>query len=133
VTDVDRSATWWEQVMGFSRIYAFRQETFHGCNLIHLSGFVVSVMTHSETVKERFDERRVGLDHFSFQVTDRSALDAWVAHLNLLKVNHTGVIESHFGDTVVIRDPDGIQLELFVHPDPERIAQLMETDPNADA
>lgn len=132
VTDVERSAIWWERVMGFSRIYAFRQDTFHGCNLLHPSGFLVSVMTHAGTEHERFDERRVGLDHFAFQVADRSGLDAWVAHLDALKVDHTGVIEAHFGDTVVIRDPDGIQLELFVHPDPERIAQLMETDPNAD-
>jgi hypothetical protein len=29
-----------------------------------------------------------------------------------------------FGPTLVFRDPDNIQLELFVHPNPEELAEL---------
>ncbi len=69
-------------------------ETFDVWSLRHSSGIVVDVMTHQETPHERFDERRVGLDHFSLQVTDREELD-------------------------------NIQLELFVHPTPQELAELL--------
>jgi hypothetical protein len=30
-------------------------------------------------------------------------------------VSHTGIIDTGFGPTVVFRDPDNMQLELYVH------------------
>jgi hypothetical protein len=57
----------------------------------------VTVVSHDTTEAERFDETRVGLDHLSFDVADRPALDAWVAHFDALEVPHSGVIQAHFG------------------------------------
>lgn len=133
VTDVERSVEWWERVMGFSRVYDFQQETFRGCSMVHHSGgfFGVTLLSHDATGSDRFDESRVGLDHFAFGVEDRAELDAWVAHLDSVGATHTGVIEAHFGDTVVIRDPDNMQLELFVfNPRGEDLGRLFETDPH---
>ena len=131
VTDVERSAKWWEEVMGFIRAYESRHETFRTCSLGHPSGFAVTVLSHDATGSDRFDETRVGLDHLAFGVTDRAELDAWVAHFDSLGVTHTGVIEAHFGDTVVIRDPDNMQLELFLfNPRGEDLMKLFETDPH---
>ena len=62
VTDVERSAQWWEQVMGFTRINSFEQDTFPGCGLWHRSGFTVTVLSHDATGTSWFDEKRVGLD-----------------------------------------------------------------------
>lgn len=47
VTDVERSAQWWETVMGFTRTNSFKQETFHGCGLWHRSGFTVTVLARA--------------------------------------------------------------------------------------
>jgi catechol 2,3-dioxygenase-like lactoylglutathione lyase family enzyme len=82
VTDVERSAKWWETVMGFTRINSFEQETFRGCGLWHRSGFTVTVLSHDATTGDSFDEKRVGLDHFAFAVADVAELDAWVGHLD---------------------------------------------------
>jgi catechol-2,3-dioxygenase len=99
--------------------------------MVHECGFAVTVMSHDSTPDERFDETRVGLDHFAFRVSDRAELDEWIRHFDKEGVTHSGVIEAHFGDTVVFRDPDGTQLELFVHPAPQQLDKLLESDPNA--
>ncbi len=115
--------------MGFARVHEWQQDTFRGCTLVDASGFAVSVMSHDATGRDRFEESRVGLDHLAFRVRDRAELDEWVVHLDRLGVTHTGVMEAHMGDTIVMRDPDNIQLELFVI-SPKDMGQLLETDPH---
>ena len=62
---------------------------------------------------DRFDEDRVGLDHLSFAVTDRGALDAAAAQLDEAGVAHGGVKDIGRGFLLEFRDPDGIALELY--------------------
>ena len=59
-----------------------------------------------------------GLDHISFQVADRAALEAWIDWLDELNIGHTGIRRRPNGPyaTVVFRDPDN-QLE-FAAPMP---------------
>jgi glyoxylase I family protein len=63
---------------------------------------------------DRFDEDRVGLDHLSFSVESRSALNEAIRLLDERGVPHGEVRElASFGICVVpFRDPDNIQLEL---------------------
>ena len=84
--------------------------------MMHPSGMVVDVMTHDDGPPGPFDERRVGLDHLSFEVADRVTLDEWVARLDDKGVRNSGVMDIGYGPTVVFRDPDKLQLELMVHP-----------------
>jgi glyoxylase I family protein len=131
VTDIERSVRWWAEVMGFSELSRSEQGTFRTCTMGHPTGFAVTVVTHDATGPDRFDETRVGLDHLAFGVASRDELDTWVEHLDAAGASHTGVIETHFGDAVVIRDPDNTQLELFVfNPRRESLRQLFETDPH---
>ena len=117
--------------MGFTRINSFEQETFRGCGLWHRSGFTVTVLSHDAMTDASFDEKRIGLDHFAFAVDDVAELDAWAVHLDELEVVHSVVIDAHFGPTLVLRDPDNIQLELFVfNPDGEDLTTLVDGDPN---
>lgn len=117
--------------MGFTRVNSAQYSTWRICSLMNAAGFTVTVMSHDTTTDEQFDETRVGLDHFAFGVESRSALDEWVAHFDAEGVKHTGVIEAHFGDTVVFRDPDNIQLELFLFDlSSGDVAQLIDSDPH---
>jgi catechol 2,3-dioxygenase-like lactoylglutathione lyase family enzyme len=64
----------------------------------------------------RFDEARTGLDHVGFNVSSRAELQAWTAWLDELGIPHSGiqVVDEPFPyATVVFRDPDNVQLELF--------------------
>ena len=118
VSDCARSAAWWEEVLGFKVVNRHVGDAFVVNAMVHPSGAVVDVMTHDATGSlEAFDERRIGLDHLSFQVADRDELHQWVAHLDANGVVHSGIIDIGYGPTVVFRDPDNIQLEFYVHPD----------------
>lgn len=63
---------------------------------------------------DRFDEDRVGLDHLSFNVDSRAALNAAIKVLDEHGVTHGDVRElTSFGICVLpFRDPDNIQLEI---------------------
>jgi catechol 2,3-dioxygenase-like lactoylglutathione lyase family enzyme len=116
VTDRERTAAWWQEVMGFRLIHRHHAETFDVNSMVHPSGVSVNLATHAATeASDAFDERRVGLDHLAFRVADRDVLQQWVDHLNAKDVANSGIIDSGYGPTVVFRDPDNIQLEFFVH------------------
>lgn len=113
VTDLERSARWWDEVLGFKLVHRRERPEFTLVNLIHPCGVVIGLMSHSDPGSDRFDERVVGLDHFALQVPDRPALEAWATHLDALDVQHTGIQEETGGPLIVLRDPDNIQLELW--------------------
>lgn len=121
VTDCERSAAWWRDVLGFRFMTRTAEPWADVIALRHPSGIVVDVMAHHEAPQERFDERRVGLDHLSLQVAERRELQEWVEHLDRCGVPHSGIIDAEWGPTVVFRDPGNIQLEFFVNPSPEEV------------
>jgi catechol 2,3-dioxygenase-like lactoylglutathione lyase family enzyme len=118
VSDCERTALWWQDVLGFKLVNRHPGDTFVVNAMVHPSGAVVDVMTHDATAASGpFDERRIGLDHLSFRVANRDELQQWVAHLDAKGVVHSGIVDIGYGPTVVFRDPDNIQLEFYVHPD----------------
>jgi catechol 2,3-dioxygenase-like lactoylglutathione lyase family enzyme len=114
VTDNERSARWWEEVLGFQLIGTYERPGFT-IRSVNLPGsyFTVQLVTHDERATDRFNERAVGLDHFALRVPDRAALEAWAKHFDDLGVEHSGVQEEQGGPLIVFRDPDNIQLELW--------------------
>ena len=129
VSDIDRSTAFYGDVLGFSEVHRSRYPTRSSITMMHNSGLALTVLHHDATPNEPFDETRVGLDHLSFHVADRSRLEEWVQRLDDHGVAHSGIIDAHFGATVVLRDPDNIQLELFVPPSAEVVAELTNSDP----
>jgi glyoxylase I family protein len=113
VTDADRSARWWEDVLGFRLVDVRDDRDMRRRAVMHPSGVAVIMVTHSDPSSDRFDERAIGLDHFALNVPDRAALEAWAKHLDDLRVPHSGVQEENGGPLIVFRDPDNIQLELY--------------------
>jgi glyoxylase I family protein len=113
VTDVERSARWWEQVMGFNLVHTEERSGSRLCNVYHPELGSIGLVQHPKRVSDSFDERAIGLDHFALRVPDRTALEAWAKHLDDLGVQHSGVKEENGGPLIVLRDPDGIQLELW--------------------
>jgi len=117
VTDCDRAAAWWQDIVGLTLIHRVSNETYEARTLVHSSGFTITVVTHPRTTDlGPFDELRVGLDHLSFRVATEDELQRWATHLESKGVPHSGIVNIGYGPTLVFRDPDNTQLEFFVHP-----------------
>jgi glyoxylase I family protein len=129
VSDCDRAVRWWQDVLGFMLVHQVQEATYRSRAMIHPSGIAVTVMTHDATAQSgQFDERRVGLDHLAFRVADRDELQRWASHLDAMGVAHTGIIDSGYGPTLVFRDPDNMQLELYVHLVGAEMPELSDAD-----
>ena len=127
VSDAERSAAWYQQVLGLEHAYTNESPgTFSGriISLLHPpTGMILSLVQHQHPEPGTFSEFRVGLDHLSFAVQARDDLEAWVVEFDRTGVGHSGVIDMWYGSALVFRDPDGIQLEFFVAaPAPELAA-----------
>lgn len=116
VTDVEKSADWYCEVLGLRRARRADLDNRIMVVLVHeVSGLIMGLIQHHETVGDRFDERRPGLDHVGFGVSDRGELMEWEARLTKLGVEHSSVQDSPSGSgsALVFRDPDNIQLEFW--------------------
>jgi glyoxylase I family protein len=122
VRDVEVSAAWYVQVLGFRRVGGFtapdgaRRKVF-----LRHDGLAtrLGLTQHRDGPADPFDETRVGLDHLAFAVPDRAALDDWAARLTEAGVVHSAVAGANSiagAAVLVFRDPDHIQLELFFDP-----------------
>ncbi|OGG30036.1 hypothetical protein A2973_05330 [Candidatus Gottesmanbacteria bacterium RIFCSPLOWO2_01_FULL_49_10] len=66
-------------------------------------------------VKDRFDERRIGLDHIAFKLLTLKELQQVIERLSKMGVKNAG-LERFAGKYpyVAFRDPDNIQTEFFI-------------------
>lgn len=116
VTDVEKSADWYCEVLGLRRARRADLDNRIMVVLVHeATGLIIGLNQHNDTVGNRFDEHRPGLDHVGFGVSDRADLDRWQKRLAELGVEHSPVQDSASGSgaALVFRDPDNIQLELW--------------------
>ena len=122
VRDVDASAAWYQEVLGFRRDGEFeapdgaRRKIF-----LRHDGLDVrlGLTQHRAGDQVPFDETRVGLDHLAFRVADREELAAWAERLSAAAVTYSPVAAANSipgAVVLVFRDPDQIQLEFVVGP-----------------
>lgn len=114
VTDLARSAEWYQRVLGFASAPV---ET-NGFSRTRLrsprSGLVLSLTAHGHDRDGRFDERRIGMDHFALEVDAGDDPDGLLRRFDALGVAHAPHQRSAGGVPVVtLRDPDNVQVEVF--------------------
>ena len=54
--------------MGFTEVIRYRRDTWEAVSLLHANGMTVGLMEYDVSTDGKFDERRIGLDHLSFEV-----------------------------------------------------------------
>ena len=117
VTDLEASVRWYSELLPVVPLFGGRNDD-RGYDAQYLmepgSGVVIGLEQHDANPGTAFDERRVGLDHLSFNVETREQLDGWLARLDELGVPHSGITEEDSWDVLVLRDPDNIQLEFIL-------------------
>lgn len=114
VSEVDRACDFYTKVLGFKKLMDLNPGAFLTNGTIGL-GMGPSPDATRRGTGDRFDENRVGLDHMSFGVASRQALEDAVRVLDRHKVPHSEIrdLGPAFGIYILVfRDPDNIQLEL---------------------
>lgn len=117
VRDVHASAAWYIRVLGMTKVLErLKADGVHSEALLsHLgSGMLIGLISHGANDGSPFSEYRTGLDHLEFGVSDRAELESWVSHLDEQGVAHSEIKELSSSLIVTLRDPDNIQLELYV-------------------
>jgi len=121
VTDIARSRAFYEDIFGFpvalempANADAATREAmgFLYGGVIYHCGSGLFGLRPAAQAGDRFDENRVGLDHVSFALANRAALDTAAALLDERGIKHGGVKDIGQGFILEFRDPDGIALEL---------------------
>jgi catechol 2,3-dioxygenase-like lactoylglutathione lyase family enzyme len=128
VTDVQRSAAFYTEVLGFQvamdappppddESHDAIVDSLQGGVILMLEGMFVGLRPVDEeraAAADRFDPFRVGLDHLSFTVPSRADLDAAARLLDERGVEHGPIRELvPLGlSFLAFFDPDGIALEL---------------------
>lgn len=113
VRDVAASSRWYTDVLGFA---PFDEPPGHGWTeviMLHPTGAIVGLQQHDANAGEAFDPVRTGADHLAFRVGSRAELDDWQQFLAERGVTHSPIADESYGSVLCLRDPDGIQLELF--------------------
>jgi glyoxylase I family protein len=122
VADAEGSALWYAEVFGLERIpgvVPHHGDAAGGFAVLLVdprTGALIGVHQHAGYVAGPFDERRAGLDHLAWGVESRALLEQWVHWLDYLDIRHSGITDvtgARSYSVVVLRDPDGIQLELI--------------------
>jgi glyoxylase I family protein len=113
VSDVERSTQFYERILGLS---AFAGDERVRC--ISCGSFLLCLQRPPQhgLPNDRFDENRVGLDHIGFAVESRAQLEELLDILRELNVPTAGIEFDPDGESeyVCFRDPDNIQVELYV-------------------
>jgi glyoxylase I family protein len=126
VTDVQRSRAFYTQLLGFQIAmdapppaddphYDLTTDLLQG-GIVMVNGDLLLGLrpVDAERAGDRFDPFRCGLDHLSFAVADRAALEAAARAFQERGVEHSQITDlPPFGIAVLpFKDPDGMALEL---------------------
>jgi len=90
-------------------------------HLVHPCGLSIGLVEHPGNPGEPFDERRSGLDHVSFAVSTRAGIDELARRIAVHGFGDPAVKDTADAVLLVLRDPDGIQVEVcyWKVPDPD--------------
>jgi catechol 2,3-dioxygenase-like lactoylglutathione lyase family enzyme len=115
VRDVDASAAWYQDLFRMQVVMQADDETVRIRVLAHPEcGWLIGLREYPAHPDATFSEFRTGLDHIAFAVSSRDDLEAWQGLLAEKGVNFSSIADSPFGSLIALRDPDNIQLELWL-------------------
>ena len=119
VRDVDASAPFYEALFGAAPVLdEHTNNGYHHKVWAFDNGTLFGIHQHDREIEDGgFSEFRAGLDHVGFGCASRAELQSWVERLELLGIEHGGIVDAAYGSGLSFRDPDGNALEFFAPPE----------------
>lgn len=115
VSDVERSAQWYIDVLDFSELHRTSDHTRSAVAVRSPDGSVgLGLVELSASARDAFTPFRTGLDHLAFHVPTQADLEVWAARLTEAGIEHSGIAPTPTGPIINFKDPDGIALALKV-------------------
>jgi catechol 2,3-dioxygenase-like lactoylglutathione lyase family enzyme len=110
VSDLARSAEWYERVLGVERRLEFTDDdgTVRGIAYQPLGDFSLALREDPERARAL-----AGFDPFAALVPTRADLEDLVAHLDRLGVGHGPIVTATIGWLLAVPDPDGIEVRFY--------------------
>ena len=114
VTDAAASAEWYQRLLGPAEIIHREGPDWVRVRMQWPSDLVIGATQHAGTsAGDRFDHRRVGLDHLGLACADEGEVRAWAALIDDLGLERGPIEDVPYGWAVTTRDPDGLPIEFF--------------------
>ncbi len=113
VADIGRSHKFYEELFGAKFDLNSKGRCFDLLK-VGISCWFVQ-WNYKKNLLDKFNEKRVGLDHVAFEIRDVKELEKITQRLQKMKVKTAGI--EKFADKypyVCFRDPDNIQVEFFI-------------------
>jgi catechol 2,3-dioxygenase-like lactoylglutathione lyase family enzyme len=114
VSDLQRSIEWYERLFESPPVAVIDEDQFRAAIW---SEPMIAIHENKHRLEgDVFDELRIGLDHIAFGCASREELESWPARLDALGIERGEILDRPYGSGLAFRDPDNIQLELFLPP-----------------
>ncbi|MEP6560266.1 MAG: VOC family protein [Nakamurella sp.] len=112
VTDLVRSAAWYQRVLGFRVAMRFPDQNGVVQGVVgEIDGLGPAVLALRQNPEVA--AAISGFDPVTFAVATQADMEAWAEHLDGLDITHSPVFEASDGWMMVFTDPDGIELQLY--------------------
>ena len=114
VTDVERSARWYQQLLGEATVVDRTGPDFRRKRMAWPNGLIIGVteFPHAPDVN-RFTHLNAGLDHVGLGCSSEEEVRQWAKRIDELGFDRGPVEEAPYGWAVTARDPDNIPIEFF--------------------
>ena len=112
VSDLDRSLAFYESLLGAPPVGRIELDGLDRRLFSVGGGQILGVTAYAEGKAVPFDPTVPGLDHIGFAVADRDAVVAWQVHAASAGID-SHLEDPEFGTTLMVKDPDGNQIEFF--------------------
>jgi len=117
VTDLERSKSWYADVLGWQPLFDGEEDGIrYTVGVLPGADIIFGLRHHSAGSGDGFDPGRTGLDHVSFSVPTRAALEEWESAFREKGVTYTEIMDVPYGHVLNFKDPDNIALEIFAMP-----------------
>lgn len=113
VSDLEVSKAWYADVLSWTEQASDRSDTTSFSYGVLPGDIAIVLRQHDSSESTPFDERRAGLDHLSFTVSDVADLHNVERVLKERGNQYTPTVQHSYAYQLTFRDPDGVALELM--------------------